>query len=98
MNGNGRTVHLCLYDANQEPETHDNDRAPAGNSFINRQHPVLSGRANFAGRMGCARFGLGALGLGFAERRTVPGKMAVALLALFPGMALIGWLRWTVTG
>jgi hypothetical protein len=30
----------------------------------------------------------------------VPGKMAVllALLALLPGMALIGWLRWTVTG
>lgn len=45
-------------------------------------------------------FGLGALGLGFVERRTVPGKMAVALalLALFPGMALTGSLRCTVTG
>ncbi|TCV65901.1 hypothetical protein [Neorhizobium sp. S3-V5DH] len=45
-------------------------------------------------------FGLGGLGLGLVQRRTVPGKMAVALalLALLPGMALIGWLRWTVTG
>jgi len=24
--------------------------------------------------------------------------VALALLALLPGMALIGWLRWTVTG
>lgn len=44
--------------------------------------------------------GLGALALGFAERGSVSGKMAVALalLALLPGMGLIGWLRWTVTG
>jgi multisubunit Na+/H+ antiporter MnhF subunit len=45
-------------------------------------------------------FGLGALVLGFGERGSVSGKMAMALalLALLPSVALFGWLRWTVMG
>jgi hypothetical protein len=44
--------------------------------------------------------GLGGLALGFAERGSMSGKMAIglAMLALLPGLALIGWLRWTVMG
>lgn len=43
-------------------------------------------------------FGLAALALGFAERKHLRGRIAmgIALLALLPALALIGWIRTTV--
>ncbi|HEY0234144.1 MAG TPA: hypothetical protein VGC86_03670 [Afipia sp.] len=61
---------------------------------------VFLGQIPSPGEWWIVLLALAALILGFAERRKTQGKIgiALALLAVLPGLALIGWLRLTVTG